>query len=251
MTDIDWSTIRAALFDMDGVLTRTAVLHAAAWKRLFDDYLSRRAGGTLPPFDPDTDYRRYVDGKLREDGVASFLASRGILLPAGGPADDPDAETIAGLAKKKDAYFTALLKDKGVDVYEDGMVFLQAVRAYGLKTAVVSASRHAKAVLTQANLLPLFDVCVDGEESRRLHLKGKPDPAAFIEAARRLSVVASEGMVLEDALAGVQAGHRGGFGLVIGVDRGNQAADLKVQGAHVVVSDLRDALPPHLKSAAA
>src|SRR5829696_2126560 len=251
MTDMDWSTIRAALFDMDGVLTRTAGLHAAAWKRLFDDYLSRRAGDMVPPFDENIDYRRYVDGKLREDGVASFLAARGIFLPVGGPSDDPDADTIAGLAKRKDAYFSALLKDKGVEVYEDGVVFLQAVRQYGLKTAVVSASRHAKTVLTQTNLLPLFDVCVDGEESRRLHIRGKPDPAAFIEAAHRLDIATSQGMVLEDALAGVEAGRRGGFGLVIGVDRGNQAAALQAQGAHVVVTDLRNALPPHQSSAAA
>src|SRR4051812_20265499 len=146
MTDMDWSTMRAALFDMDGVLTRTAALHAVAWKRLFDDYLSRRVGSAVPSFDEETDYRRYVDGKLREDGVASFLASRGIVLPVGEPADDPDEDTIAGLAKKKDAYFTALLKEKGIGVYEDGVAFLQAVRSYGLKTAVVSASRHAKTV---------------------------------------------------------------------------------------------------------
>lgn len=136
-------------------------------------------------------------------------------------------------------------------MYEDGVIFLQAVRVYGLKTAVVSASRHTKAVLTQANLLPFFDACVDGEESRRLHLKGKPDPAAFLEAAHRLAIAPSQSIVIEDALAGVQAGRRGGFGLVIGVDRGNQAAALEAEGAHVVVSDLRDALPSHLKSAAA
>ncbi len=237
-----WTGCRAALFDMDGVITRTAILHAAAWKQVFDEYLRQRAPQSFRPFDQE-DYRRYVDGKLREDGVTSFLASRGIVLPAGSPADTAERHTVAGLAKTKDACFTALLKEKGVEAYEDGVAFLQAVRAHGQKTGVVSASRHCKAVLTAAGLLPLFDVVIDGEESRRLNLKGKPDPATFLEAARRLNVAPSQSMVLEDALAGVEAGRQGRFGLVIGVDRGNQAAALQTHGAHLVTSDLRSLLP--------
>jgi beta-phosphoglucomutase family hydrolase len=239
-----WAGCQAALFDMDGVITRTASLHAAAWKQLFDQYLLKQVGGTevFLPFDQQEDYRRYVDGKLREDGVISFLASRGIVLPVGSPEDTAESNTVAGLAKKKDAYFTALLHEKGVEVFEDGVALLGAVRAQGLQTGVVSASRHCKAVLTAAHLLSLFDVVVDGQESRRLNLKGKPDPAAFLEAARRLGVVPSQAMVLEDALAGVEAGRRGGFGLVVGVDRGHHAAALQAQGAHVVTSDLRSLL---------
>ena len=247
----DWTRFKAALFDMDGVLTRTARLHAAAWKRLFDAFLKRRAGEAgFRPFDEQDDYRRYVDGKLREDGVTAFLVSRGIVLPVGGTDAAPGTETVAGLAKQKDGYFSALLEERGVEVYEDGAAFLRAVRAAGLKTAVVSASRHCKAVLRSARLLADFDAVVDGEESRRLRLPGKPDPASFLEAAKRLDVPASGAIVLEDALASVEAGCRGHFGLVIGVDRAGQAPALCDHGAHVVVSDLRRLLPGGLSRAA-
>ena len=246
-----WAGYQAALFDMDGVITRTAILHAAAWKRLFDEFLLRHAPSPSQPFDEMDDYRRYVDGKLREDGVTSFLASRGIVLPGGSPTDAAEADTVAGLAMRKDAYFTALLNEKGVAVYEDGVALLEAVRAYGLKTGVVSASRHCQTVLAAARLLPLFDVRVDGQESRRLGLRGKPDPAAFQEAARRLDVVPAQAIVLEDALAGVEAGRRGGFGLVIGVDRGNHGAALQAQGAHLVAQDLRTLLPGREQAPAA
>jgi beta-phosphoglucomutase family hydrolase len=242
--ELVWTNYRAALFDMDGVITRTAILHAAAWKQLFDEYLVKHVRGTEPfrPFDEQEDYRHYVDGKLREDGVRSFLASRGIVLPDGDAADDAEADSIAGLAKKKDRYFSSLVAVKGVEVYEDGVALLHSVRAYGLQTAVVSASRHCRAVLAAAHLLPLFDVCVDGQETRRLGLKGKPDPAGFVEAARRLGVAPSQAVVLEDALAGVEAGRRGAFGFVIGVDRANHAAVLQAQGADLVTSDLRSLL---------
>lgn len=252
-SELVWTRFRAALFDMDGVITRTATLHAVAWKRLFDEYLLKRAGGTAPfhPFDEQEDYRRYVDGKLREDGVRSFLAARGITLPDGHPVDEAEADTVSGLAKKKDAYFSALLAVKGVEVYEDGVELLHSVRAHGFQTGVVSASRHCRAVLAAAQLLPFFDVCVDGQESRRLGLKGKPDPAGFLEAARRLGVAPSEAIVIEDALAGVEAGRRGAFGFVIGVDRANQAAALHAQGADLVVSDLRRLPPPASHDAAA
>ncbi|HEU4685529.1 MAG TPA: beta-phosphoglucomutase family hydrolase [Nitrospira sp.] len=246
-----WMRFTAALFDMDGVLTRTASLHAAAWKRLFDDVLRRHAdGGTFRPFDEQEDYRRYVDGKLREDGVRSFLESRGIRLPLGGNQGGEE-ETIAALAKKKDGYFSALIHEQGVEVYEDGVVFLRTVRAWGFKTAVVSASRHCREVLGSVDLLSAFDAVVDGEEIRRLHLPGKPDPAAFLEAAKRLDRAPAECIVLEDALAGVEAGCRGRFGLVIGVDRVGQSAALCARGAHVVVSDLRQLLRDGSPKAAA
>ena len=246
-----WAGYQAALFDMDGVITRTAILHAAAWKRLFDEYLSKHAPHSFQPFDEQEDYRRYVDGKLREDGVTSFLASRGIVLPAGSATEAAEADTVAGLAMRKDAYFTALLNEKGVEIFEDGVALLEAVRAYGLKTGIVSASRHCEAVLAAARLLPLFDVRVDGQESRRLGLRGKPDPAAFLEAARRLGVVPAQAVVLEDALAGVEAGCRGGFGLVIGVDRGSHGAALQAQGAHLVTADLRLLMPGTEQASAA
>ncbi len=241
---IDWRQFTAALFDMDGVLTRTADLHAQAWKRLFDDFFRQRAkGAAFRPFDEQEDYRCYVDGKLREDGVRSFLASRDIKLPEGSQDDSPDSETIASLSAKKDHYFSMMLKEHGVKLYDDGVAFLHAVRKQGLKTAVVSASRHAKAVLESVHLLELFDAVVDGEESRRMQLPGKPNPASFLEAVKRLDELPRDAMVLEDALAGVEAGRRGGFGMVIGVDRSNQTDALWTHGGQVVVSDLRCLLP--------
>lgn len=241
---IDWKQFKAALFDMDGVLTRTASLHAMAWKRLFDDFfLARSKGAAFRPFDEQEDYRRYVDGKLREEGVRSFLASRDIKLPEGSPDDSPDSETIAGLSKTKDRYFSMMLEEQGVKLYDDGVAFLHAVRKQGLKTAVVSASRHCKAVLGSVHLLGLFDAVVDGEESRRMQLPGKPNPASFLEAATRLNELPSDTIVVEDALAGVEAGRRGGFGLVIGVDRSNRTEALWAHGGQVVVSDLRSLLP--------
>ncbi len=253
MPAIDWTRFRAVLFDMDGVLTRTATLHAAAWKRLFDEFLLARSGPGPAPrlFDEQEDYRRYVDGRIREDGVAAFLGSRNISLPPGSPSDGPDAPTVAGLAQKKDRYFTALLEQRGVAVYEDGVAFLQAVRAAGLQTAVVSASRHCAAVLAATRLLDCFTVRIDGQESRRLRLAGKPAPDTFLEAAKRLGAAPSEAVVLEDALAGVQAARRGGFGLVIGVDRADHAAALQAHGADIAVPDLRQLVPDLTGRAAA
>ncbi len=231
----DWTRLKAALFDMDGVLTQTARLHAAAWKRTFDDYLLHSLPGQPPqrPFDEAEDYRRFVDGKLREDGVASFLSSRGL---------HADPETIRSLAEKKDALFEQLLSQRGVDLYADGIAFYHAARRAQLKTAVVTASRHCRAVLAAARLSSAFDVVMDGVEIRRLHLNGKPDPAAYLEATRRLDVAAEHAIVLEDALAGVEAGRRGHFGMVIGVDRAGQADALRARGAHLVVTDLRSLL---------
>ena len=240
---VDLNAFDAALFDLDGVLTQTAVVHAAAWKRLFDEYLqarSSRDNTAFVPFDIDRDYRLYVDGKLRYDGVKSFLESRGIILPYGESQDGPDRETVHGLGNKKDQYFQAHLKEHGVKVYEDAVRFLRVVRAQGLRTAVVSASKSTEAVVQRIGLTDCFDVRVDGVESARLHLKGKPAPDGFLEAARRLGVEPARAIVVEDAVAGVQAGRNGGFGLVIGVDRTGHAERLREQGATLVTSNMAE-----------
>ncbi len=240
---ITLTSFGAVLFDLDGVLTKTAVVHAAAWKRLFDEYLQAQATATRSPFRPFDellDYRRYVDGKLRQDGVKSFLESRGIVLPLGTPQDGPDRETIHGLGNKKDGYFQARLKAHGVAVYDDAVHCLRTLRARGVRTAVVSASKHTAAVVERVGLADAFDVRVDGVESQRLGLRGKPAPDAFLEAARRLGVSVQRTVVIEDAVAGVEAGRNGGFGLVIGVDRTGHADELRQHGAHVVTSNLAE-----------
>ena len=230
----------AVVFDTDGVLTDTASVHAAAWKRLFDEYLARRAAGGQEPFRPFTqvDYLRYVDGRPRYDGVTGFLGSRGIDLPWGDPSDPPDRETVCGLGNAKDRYFLDYLRDHGAQAFPSSAAFLRRLRAEGLRTAAVSASRNMIAVLESAGLRGLFDVEVDGVEVDRLRLAGKPDPALFLEAARRLTAAPARTAIVEDALAGVEAGRRGGFGLVVGVDRVGQAAALAEHGADLVVTDL-------------
>ena len=230
----------AVVFDTDGVLTDTASVHAAAWKRLFDDYLSRRAAGGQEPFRPFTkdDYLRYVDGRPRYEGVARFLASRGIDLPRGDQGDPPGRETVCGLGNAKDRYFAAHLRDHGAQAFPSSAPFVRRLRAEGLRTAAVSASRNMVAVLESAGLRGLFDVEVDGVEADRLELAGKPDPALFLEAARRLAAAPARTAIVEDALAGVEAGRRGGFGLVVGVDRVGQAAALTEHGAGLVITDL-------------
>jgi len=240
MLVIDLEKFDAFLFDLDGVITRTAALHAAAWKRLFDEYLATRVGEALVPFDTDTDYRRYVDGKPRSAGVRSFLAARGIELPAGTRADDADRDTVHGLGKRKNRYFLALLDREGVRVYESAVSLLREARALGMRTAVVSSSRNCAAILRAARLTPLFDVRVDGVELERLGLTGKPAPDMFLDAARRLGVAPGRAVVFEDATAGVEAARRGGFGLVVGVGDAERAADLRASGADVVLADLGD-----------
>jgi alpha,alpha-trehalase len=232
--------VQALLFDLDGVLTRTATVHAAAWKRLFDQYLAARAqqtGERFVPFDVVADYRRYVDGKPRYDGVASFLASRGISLPWGSPADPPDRETIAGLGNRKDRYFDETLRRHGVETFPEAVTLVRKARARGLKTAVVSSSKNAAAILKAAGILDLFDARVDGVEAERLHLPGKPAPDTFLEAARRLHVTPDHAVVFEDAISGVEAGKRGGF-TVVGVDESGRAEALREHGADLVVSHL-------------
>ncbi len=235
--------IDAVIFDMDGVVTDSASTHAAAWKRLFDEYLQKRArsrGEHFRPFDANVDYHRYVDGKPRYDGVESFLKSRGISLPRGYPKDTPDQETVCGLGNKKNKYFLNLLKKQGVKAYQSSVKFIRKLKTRGVRTAIISSSRNCSEVLEAAGVRGLFDVKVDGVDAAKLGLKGKPDPAIFLEANRRLNVEPARTMVIEDALAGVEAGHRGKFGFVVGVDRLGHSKELKEKGANLVVRDLAE-----------
>jgi beta-phosphoglucomutase family hydrolase len=231
----------AVLFDLDGVLTKTARVHAQAWKRLFDGFLEQRAtetGEPFVPFDSDVDYRRYVDGKPRYDGVKAFLASRGMTLPHGTLKEDPEAPTISALGSRKDKYFQEHLQQHGIESYEAAITLVRTLRAQGIKTAVVSSSNNCAAVLEAAGIATLFDTQVDGVDTTRLNLKGKPAPDAFLEGARRLEVEPSRTVVVEDAIAGVEAGRAGGFGCVIGVDRSGHPQALYKAGADVVVTNL-------------
>ncbi|MFC5952087.1 beta-phosphoglucomutase family hydrolase [Pseudonocardia lutea] len=233
---------RACLFDLDGVLTDTASVHAASWKTMFDEYLAKREGPGYRPFDVAADYGPYVDGKPRLEGTRSFLASRGITLPDGTPDDPPDAETLWGLSTRKNDLVQVVLQERGVDVYPASRPYLEAVRAAGLKVAVVSSSANAEQVLDVAGLSDLIDHRVDGVVARARHLPGKPKPDTFLAAAQDLDVPPTEAVVYEDALAGVEAGRAGGFGRVVGVDRLGQAEKLREHGADVVVSDLSELL---------
>jgi beta-phosphoglucomutase family hydrolase len=244
---LNFTQFGAILCDLDGVITQTARLHAAAWKRLFDQYLQEvaaRTGSQFKPFDLGADYRVYVDGKPRHEGVRDFLASRGVSLPPGAPSDGADHETLYGLGQRKDKHFKVALRETGVIAYPNTVKFLHLAHGMGLKMAVVSSSHHCAEIIETVGLSSLFDVRIDGHEIDRLHLAGKPAPDSFLEAARRLAVEPRHGIVIEDALAGVQAGHAGGFGLVIGVDRHNQAQALREQGADIVVADLGELLSP-------
>ncbi len=231
----------AVLFDMDGVVTRTARLHAAAWAELFDDLLRRRAaedGEPFRPFDPKGDYLAYVDGKPRRDGARSFLAARGIELPEGDPTDGPEADTIHGIGKRKDALFTHRLRAEGAEVFATTIDLIRALRERGVKTAVVTSSRNGREVLRAAGIEGLFDARLDGLDADQLGLRGKPHPDPFLECAERLGVLPPRAVVVEDAVSGVEAAVRGGFGLAIGVDRGGNRDALAAQGADLVVADL-------------
>ena len=237
--------VRALLFDLDGVLTKTAVVHAAAWKQMFDGFLSARAArtGTEPvPFDLGSDYGEYVDGKPRNDGVRSFLESREIELPEGDAADPPSAETIRGLGNRKNELVLALIHDKGVEPYAGSVRYLEAARAAGLGRAVVSSSTNCRDVLVAAGIEHFFDARIDGVVAEREHLKGKPAPDTYLAGARALGVGAAEAAVFEDALAGVEAGRAGEFTCVVGVDRVGHADALREHGATVVVEDLAELL---------
>lgn len=231
----------AVLFDLDGVLTQTASVHAAAWKRLFDQFLAQRCaetGETFVPFDLEADYRVYVDGKSRVNGVEAFLQSRGIQLPLGAPGDAPSLRSVHGLGNLKDEYFHEQMRAHGVGRYETSIELVRALRAEEIKTAVVSSSKNCADVLDAAEITDLLDVRVDGLDITRLDLKGKPAPDAFLEAARRLGVEPSRTAVVEDAIAGVESARAGGFGLVIGIDRSGRSLELRRGGADVVVEDL-------------
>jgi beta-phosphoglucomutase family hydrolase len=243
MVGIDLGTFEAFVFDLDGVITRTAAVHARAWKRLFDEYLASRAARTgepFVPFDLDADYRRYVDGKPRQAGVRSFLASRGIEVPRGTPGDDAGQETLYGLGRRKDRYFLELVAREGVEVFDSAVALIREARARGVRTAVASSSRNCAAILRAARLSSLFDVRVDGVDLERFRLAGKPAPDMFLQAARRLGVPPARAVFFEDATAGVEAGRAGGFGQVVGVGAAAQAAALRARGAHAVVADLTE-----------
>jgi beta-phosphoglucomutase family hydrolase len=232
--------IRACLFDLDGVLTKTAVVHAAAWKEMFDDYLRQREGEGFRPFDPVADYDRYVDGRPRADGVRTFLASRGIELAEGTPGDPEDEESVQGLGNRKNKLLLAKIREDGVDAYPGSVRYLRGVREAGLRTAVVSSSANCRDILVSVGIEDLFDTRIDGVVAAERGLPGKPAPDTFLAAAGELGIEASACAVFEDALAGMDAGHAGHFGYVVGVDRTGQADALREHGADTVVRDLAD-----------
>lgn len=237
--------VRTCLFDLDGVLTRTAKVHAAAWKEMFDDYLRRRAEREEVPFEPFDavhEYDEYVDGRPREDGVRTFLASRGIRLPEGAPDDGPDRETVNGLGTRKNALVLRKIREEGVEAYEGSVAYVSAARDAGLRRAVVSSSANCRDVLAAAGIEDLFEERIDGIVAREQRLRGKPQPDTYLAAARALSAEPGTAAVFEDALAGVEAGRAGKFGLVVGIDRTGQAAELRRHGADIVVNDLAELL---------
>jgi beta-phosphoglucomutase family hydrolase len=233
------------LFDLDGVLTDTASVHRKAWKAMFDDFLRQRSshdGSAFVPFDIDADYLKYVDGKRREDGVRSFLESRGITLPEGEPDDGEDAETVNGLGNRKNVAFLHTVHEDGVTVFEGSRRYIEAVARQGLPIAVVSSSANTREVLEVTGLAKYVDQRVDGVTMREENITGKPAPDSYLAGAKRLGVPPAEAAVFEDALSGVEAGRAGHFGLVVGVDRVGQADALREHGADVVVTDLADLL---------
>ena len=235
----------AVLFDLDGVLTKTAKLHASCWKKMFDQFLQQRAGVNKEPFKPfdiDRDYELYVDGEPRYDGVRNFLKSRGIELPYGDPDGPADADTVCGLGNRKNELVTEAMKTQGIEVYDSSVSLARTVRSEGIKTAVVSSSENCAGVLAAAGIAELFDLRLDGHDAVRFKLAGKPAPDTYLKAAERLGVEPERAVVVEDAIAGVQAGRAGGFGLVIGVDRKGDADALKENGATIVVTDLGELL---------
>lgn len=239
--------IRACLFDMDGVLTQTAKVHSEAWKAMFDTFLKQRAerdGSEFVPFDIATDYVNYVDGRLRQDGVRTFLESRGIEIPDGNPDDDESLETVYGLGNRKNNQVVQLIQTEGVETFADAVTFLHAVRNAGIKTAVVSASKNTPEVLQVTNLADQFDFVMHGGIAAEMHLAGKPAPDTFLAAAEALGESAVNCAVLEDAISGVQAGRAGNFGYVIGVDRVGHGDELKANGADIVLRNLEELVTP-------
>ncbi|MFF3332428.1 HAD family hydrolase [Streptomyces sp. NPDC002888] len=241
MTDLGLPEgIVTCLFDLDGVVTKTAVVHAAAWKEMFDAFLREHEGEHFRPFDPGADYDEYVDGRPRADGVRTFLASRDIELPEGDPDDPPDAATVHGLGNRKNELLLEKIRTQGVEAYEGTLRYIEAVRAQGLSTAIVSSSANTRDVLRSIDAEHLFDVRIDGVVAAERKLPGKPHPDTFLAAARDLGVEPRQAAVFEDALAGMDAGRAGRFGYVVGVDRVGQADALYRHGADVVVKDLAE-----------
>jgi beta-phosphoglucomutase family hydrolase len=239
------NSIGVCLFDLDGVLTKTAKVHAAAWKEMFDGYLRERSaktGDEFVPFDAVADYDEYVDGKPRYEGVESFLGSRGIELPRGDPSDPPEAVTVDGLGNRKNEIVLRLIRVEGVEPYEGSVRYVRAAREKGLRRAVVSSSTNCRDVLVAAGIEDLFEVRIDGVVAEREHLRGKPAPDTFVAGARAFGAAPAQAAVFEDALAGVAAGRAGGFGFVVGVDRVGQADALREHGADLVVADLGELL---------
>ncbi|MEU6142875.1 beta-phosphoglucomutase family hydrolase [Streptomyces sp. NPDC047081] len=232
--------IQACLFDLDGVVTRTAVVHAAAWKETFDAFLREREGDGFRPFDPVADYDEYVDGRPRADGVRTFLASRGIELAEGSPDDPPDTPTVNGVGNRKNVLLLEKIRTQGVEAYDGTLRYIEAVRAQGLRTAIVSSSANTLDVLHSIGAEPLFDVRIDGVVAAERGLPGKPHPDTFLAAAKDLGVEPKRAAVFEDALAGMDAGRSGDFGYVVGVDRVGQTEALYAHGADVVVRDLAE-----------
>jgi beta-phosphoglucomutase family hydrolase len=237
---VDWDRYDAALFDLDGVVTPTAEVHMRAWAAMFNDYLAGVPGQA--PY-TDQDYYDYVDGKPRYDGVRTFVLARGITLPEGDPSDPPEAETVSGLGNRKNLYFGKVLADEGVEAYPGSIRLLDALRARGVPMAIVSSSRNAPAVLAAAGITHYFRTVMHGGVAADRHLPGKPAPDTFLAAAAELGATTERSVVLEDAISGVQAGAAGGFGLVVGVDRGAGPDALTEAGAEVVVADLVELLP--------
>jgi beta-phosphoglucomutase family hydrolase len=237
--------ITTCLFDLDGVLTQTAKIHARAWKEMFDDFLrdwAERNGEPFEEFDRPTDYDEYVDGKPRLEGVRSFLQSRGIDIPMGTPADPPDAETVHALGTRKNDLVLRLIREQGVEPYEGSVRFAEAAREQGMRRAVVSSSTNCRDVLVAAGIDGLFEEVIDGVVAEREGLAGKPAPDTFLAGARRFGAEPAQAAVFEDAQAGVEAGRAGSFGWVVGVDRTGQAEALRRRGADVVVDDLAELL---------
>ncbi|WP_030323311.1 beta-phosphoglucomutase family hydrolase [Streptomyces sp. NRRL B-3229] len=240
MTDLGLpEDIKACLFDLDGVVTKTAVVHAAAWKEMFDAFLREREGEDFRPFD-DHDYDQYVDGLPRADGVRAFLASRGIDLPEGSADDPPGAETVNGLGNRKNALVLEKIRTDGVEAYDDTLAYIREARARGLRTAIVSSSANCRDVLRAIDAEDLFDVRVDGVVAKERKLPGKPRPDTFLAAAEDLGLDAPRSAVFEDALAGMDAGRAGGFGYVVGLDRVGQTDALYEHGADIVVKGLAE-----------
>ncbi|MEA1939009.1 MAG: beta-phosphoglucomutase family hydrolase [Pseudomonadota bacterium] len=233
----------AVIFDTDGVVTKTATVHATAWKRMFDAYLEehgKKTGVSFVPFDADVEYKEYVDGKPRYDGVDSFMRSRGIVLERGTPSDSPEMETVCGLGNRKNAHFIKVVEEQGVEAFESTLELIRDLHKAGIRTALISASKNCRAIVGATDSLDLFETIVDGLEAEKTGFPGKPAPDVFLVAAKRLNVTPERAVIVEDAISGVQAGAAGHFGMVLGVAREGNKEALKENGADVVVTDLAE-----------